>query len=248
MRLFRRYQRLPEQEQHDHEVLRKRAERLGGEHVEDYVYGANDGIITTFAVVSGATGGALGSLVIIILGFANLFADAVSMGASNYLAKRSRSNYICSQREMEEWAVDHEPEEEREEIRRIYSDKGFEGEQLDALVHTITQNKSAWVDLMMTEELGLTEGSNSAANHAFSTFAAFVVAGILPLIPYLFCMGGRCFLYSSIAAAIALFVTGALRTLITGINWLRGGLEMLAVGSAAGAIAYGIGYLIAGLA
>lgn len=234
-------------EQHDHEVRRRRAERLGGEQVEDYVYGANDGIVTTFAVVSGATGGALGSLVIIILGFANLFADGVSMGASNYLAKRSRSHYVSSQRELEEWAVDHEPEQEKEEVRRIFQGKGYDGEQLDTLVDTITQNKSAWVDLMMTEELNLAEGANSPLKHAVATFVAFVLAGFIPLLPYLFCKGGSCFYYSSAAAAVTLFLTGALRTLITGINWFRGGLEMLGVGSAAAVIAYGVGYLIARL-
>jgi vacuolar iron transporter family protein len=58
-------------------------------YLPDLVFGANDGIITTFAVVSGVVGASLSNQVILILGFANLIADGVSMGASNYLSRRS---------------------------------------------------------------------------------------------------------------------------------------------------------------
>ena len=63
--------------------------RLSRHYLPDLVYGANDGIITTFAVVFGVIGAALSERVILILGFANLLADGFSMGASNYLARRS---------------------------------------------------------------------------------------------------------------------------------------------------------------
>lgn len=63
--------------------------RLGGRYIRDLVLGANDGIITTFAVVAGVAGAHLSASVVIILGFANLLADGISMGASNYLGARS---------------------------------------------------------------------------------------------------------------------------------------------------------------
>ncbi|HOM72252.1 MAG TPA: VIT1/CCC1 transporter family protein [Armatimonadota bacterium] len=227
---------------------RERAERLGGIHVEDMVLGANDGIITTFAVVAGATGGSLSTAVILILGFANLFADAVSMGTSNYLGKRSRRDYVEAQREMEEWEVHHTPEDEKQEIRDIFQKKGLENGELDTVVDAITQNRSAWVDVMMSMELGLAESPSSPWKHGMTTAVAFIIAGLVPLIPYLFCSGTVCFGISAVAAAIMLFTTGALRTLITGVNWLRGGLEILGVGSAAALIAYGVGRLIASIA
>ena len=62
-------------------------------YLPDIVYGANDGIITTFAVVSGVVGAALSTTVIVILGFANLLADGFSMGASNVLSRRSDANH-----------------------------------------------------------------------------------------------------------------------------------------------------------
>lgn len=68
---------------------RRRSQALVRHYLPDLVFGANDGIITTFAVVSGVVGASLSNRVIIILGFANLIADGVSMGASNFLSRRS---------------------------------------------------------------------------------------------------------------------------------------------------------------
>ena len=76
-----------------------------GHYLPDLVYGANDGIITTFAVVSGVVGADLSRTTILILGFANLFADGISMGASNYLARRSHAE--AEQRASREEALRH---------------------------------------------------------------------------------------------------------------------------------------------
>jgi len=243
MRLFLR--RWLTREAARRQAQRARAERLGGVFVEDIILGANDGVITTFAIIAGATGGALSNTVILILGFANIFADAVSMGASNYLGKRSRRDYIVSERQMEAWEIENTPAQEREEIRNIFKEKGLDGEKLDCVVDAITSNKTTWLDTMMALELGLYEDPGPLLKHGITTFLAFAAAGLVPLMPYLFFSGINCFWISIVTAAITLFTTGALRTLITGINWLRGGLEMLTVGSLAGSVAYLVGRIVA---
>jgi VIT1/CCC1 family predicted Fe2+/Mn2+ transporter len=65
---------------------------LGRKYLPDLIYGANDGVVTTLAVISGVVGASLSSTVILILGFANLLADGFSMGASNVLARRSQAD------------------------------------------------------------------------------------------------------------------------------------------------------------
>jgi VIT1/CCC1 family predicted Fe2+/Mn2+ transporter len=72
---------------------RKARHNLVGRYLPDLVFGANDGIITTLAVVSGVVGASLSTRVILILGFANLLADGVSMGASNVLSRRSAADH-----------------------------------------------------------------------------------------------------------------------------------------------------------
>ena len=221
-----------------------------GRYIGDFVYGANDGIVTTFAVVAGAAGASLPASVIVILGFANLLADGISMGASNFLGERSEQDYAKAQREKEEWEIDHLRPLEIEEIREIYEKKGFKGDDLDRVVKIITSGRKVWVDTMMIEELGIIEDpDNDPKKHAFASFTAFVVAGFIPLVPYLVPVSPLIFpniqnpnfILASIVGALTLFTVGALRSSLTTISWFSGGTQMLLVGSLAAAVAYFVG-------
>lgn len=232
----------------ENEEYRKREalhhRHTAGKYIGDFVYGANDGIITTFAVVAGAVGASLSPVVIVILGFANLFADGISMGASNFLGGRSEQDYAKAQREKESWEIDHLRPLEVEEIREIFEKKGFKGKELDHAVKVVIGNREVWLDTMMRDELNIIEDpENDPKKHAFATFIAFIVAGFIPLIPYLIPVSFS-FVLSSIVGALTLFVVGALRSLLTTISWFRGGFEMLAVGSAAAAVAYFVGAFV----
>lgn len=219
-----------------------------GKYIGDYVYGANDGIITTFAVVAGASGAMLSSTVVIILGLANLVADGISMGASNYLGAKSEHDYALAQKEKEEWEIDNLRDLEIEEIRDIYRKKGFKGHDLEKAVSIITSNREVWLDTMMKDELGIIEDPlDDPKKHGLATAIAFAIAGFFPLIPYFIPNLQNQFLYSTFIGAGTLFLVGALRTLVTTVSWIRGGLEMLIIGSLAALSAYGVGALLEGL-
>lgn len=220
-----------------------------GEYIGDIVYGANDGIITTFAVVAGVAGAALSPIIVLILGIANLLADGFSMAAGNYLARKSEREYKRTERAREEWEVERLPEEERQEIREIYAAKGFTGPELERVVQVITSNKQRWVDEMMIGELKIVDGEeNHPAKNALATFISFVLAGFVPLVPYVLgTQGVVAFRWAIVATALILFGVGGLRTLVTGKRWWLAGLEMLVVGLVAAAVAYVVGALIARL-
>jgi VIT1/CCC1 family predicted Fe2+/Mn2+ transporter len=223
--------------------------RKGGSVIRDLVYGAHDGIITTFAIVAGAAGAHLRPGIVIIFGLANLFADAISMGFGNYLGMKSELNFIRSERKEEEREVEEKPEEEREEIRRIYHAKGFEGDLLERAVDVITADKKRWVDTMMREELGLQQESElHPLRNGFLTFLSFVVAGFVPLLTYVFPFGGEhAFAVAIVLTALALFGVGAARVLVTGGKILASGLEVLFIGAIAASVAYAIGAILQGL-
>ena len=161
-------------------------------YVRELIYGANDGLITTFAVVAGVAGGGLSASVILICGVANLFADGLSMAVGNYLAIRSHESVLEAQ--------------------------------------------------------GLPEEEASPVRHGLATFLAFVIAGTLPLLPYVTTVAASTRFGWSIGMTLAgMFAVGALRSFISTVRWWVGGAEMLALGGVVAAIAYWSGALVARL-
>ncbi len=236
------------QSHHDVRSRRELHRRVAGGYIGDMVFAANDGIVTTFAVVSGVAGAELASSIVIILGFANLLADGFSMASGNYLGTKSRQDYETFERLVEEKEAEEWPEEEKAEIRSAYKKKGFSGEQLEKIVQTITTNKKVWVDEMMIHELGIIPGEQkSALKHGTTTFVAFAVAGLIPLLPYLVPSLENKFAASTILTAITLFAVGSLRTVVTGARWFTSGLKVLFVGGIAAVVAYVVGFALKSL-
>lgn len=217
-----------------------------GSYLRNMVYGANDGIVTTFAVVAGVAGANLSTKVILILGFANLVADGLSMALGNFLGTRSENQLKKEELKVEHWEIDHVPEEETKEIEQIYKAKGFKGEDLKRAVAVITSDKDLWAKEMMIHELGIIPGEEESPwKNGLATFVAFAIAGLLPLLPYVFDIAIKDnFTIAIIFTGVALFIAGALRTIFTKRNWLLAGLEMFAVGALAAGSAYGVGYFI----
>lgn len=223
----------------------KRAHQRGGAYLKDMVYGANDGIITTFAIIAGVVGAALPPVVVVLLGIANVLADGFSMALSNYLGTKSERDFFKRERRIEQWEVVHIPEEERAEIRAILAKKGYVGDDLERLTDLIIQNEDFWVDFMMHEELRLSSyGDRKPSTHALATFFAFIAAGILPIMPYIFLNGNLAFRLAIFVTAAALFLVGASRSFFTGMRWTRAGFEMLLVGGAAATIAFSVGFFV----
>jgi vacuolar iron transporter family protein len=132
-------------------------------------------------------GAQLSPLIVLILGFANLFADGFSMAVGNYLASKTRVEYIEKQRRKEEWEVESLSEQEKQEIRNIYAQKGFKDELLETIVSVITARRKVWIDTMMREELGLIDDKNKRPlDTAVMTFVGFNTSGIIPLVPFIF--------------------------------------------------------------
>ena len=220
-------------------------------HFEDFIYGSIDGVVTTFAVVAGASGATLSPSVVLILGFANLFGDGFSMAIGNYLATKARKEYIEKERRREEWEIDNIAEQEKQEIRDIYANKGFKDELLEQIVRIITSRRKVWLDTMMKEELGLIEGKRRPVDTAVSTFIGFNIIGITPLIPFVFFFisgsvlsSSNVFQYSVVFTAIAFFLIGIMKGKIVKRSLFTSGIYTLAIGGIAATVAYVVGYLL----
>ena len=217
-------------------------------HFDDFIYGSIDGAVTTFAIVAGVMGASLPSGIILILGFANLFADGFSMAAANYQASKARNEFIEMKRKQEEWEIDNLEEQERDEIRDIYREKGFKDELLEDVVRIITSRRKVWVDTMMKEELGLIEDEKNPMDSSVSTFVGFNLIGLIPLIPFMVFMAigielnSVAFVYSIVSVLAAFFLVGMIKGKIVKKSMMRSGINTLIIGGIAAVVAYMVGY------
>jgi VIT1/CCC1 family predicted Fe2+/Mn2+ transporter len=175
------------------------------------------------------------------------------MAASNYLGTRAEEQLRERARQIEAEEIERYPEGEREEIRQIAHSKGFTGPDLERAVEIITSDHKRWIETMLTDELGLSLNGPSPVRAAASTLVAFVVVGSIPLLPFIVQFvfpgaTGNPFRWCTVLTAAAFFAVGAAKSRFVDQRWYWAGLETLAVGGAAAALAYLIAVTFGGLA
>ena len=240
---------------HDQWHITRAMEQHGSEghqYIGEMVYGGLDGIITTFAVVSGVAGAQLGAEIVLILGLANLFADGFSMATGSYLSTKSEQEYYARERQREQWEVEHFPDGERAELYELYSRQGYNEEDASQLVEIKSRDVERWVDAMMIDELGMLKDERKPIKNALATLVSFVIAGSVPLLVYLIgffvpLAPQAMFPISLALSGLALFGLGAAKVLVTKRSAWKSGLEMLLVGGLAAGVAYAVGALLKGL-
>lgn len=227
-----------------HAIAARLAVAPQASYLRDWVYGGIDGAVTTFAVVSGVVGAALEPRVILVLGIANLIADGFSMAASNFLGTRTELAEREQLAAVEARHIDEHPEGEREEVRQIYRAKGLEGRALEEVVAAVTATRERWMATMLVEEYGLSPIARSPLRAAGATFAAFALAGAVPLLPWL-AGSSRPFLHASLTTAAVFLAIGSLKARWSVRPAWLSGLETLAIGAAASGLAWAIGRALA---
>jgi VIT1/CCC1 family predicted Fe2+/Mn2+ transporter len=233
----------------EHQLEERHGSKLGP-FIQDIVYGGNDGIVTTFAVVAGTVGADLPHYIVIILGIANLIADGTSMGTGSYLAIKSEDDHYKRLRKEEIDEINDIPDIEKAEVRLAYAEKGFSGKDLDTVVNVLTSNKDVWADTMMAEEHGMIKDSGShPVVHGLMTFISFVIFGTIPLLPYVLRLeAGSRFTIAIWSTFGALIILGLTRSIVTKERIFRGPIEIVTVGALGAFVAYGIGVLLRDIA
>ncbi|MGH9879601.1 MAG: VIT1/CCC1 transporter family protein, partial [Nitrososphaerales archaeon] len=180
--------------------------------------------------------------IVILAALVGMFTGAKAMAVQNYLAVKSQREILESEIKRELYEIEHLPDRERQEIEDIYKAKGFEGEELQKIVNKIISNKDVWLKTMLTEELGLNlDIAGHPLKSAFTMFGAFLLGGILPIIPFFF-VGGLVALMIAIGVSItSSFIIGAMKSRMAKKNWVKGGIEMAGLGTGIALLGYGIG-------
>ena len=218
----------------------------GGELIRQVTFGMNDGVVSIFALLAGLAGAGQGVDVILITLLAASVAGALSMAAGEFISGKSERDYFNHEINQERLEIKLCPDIEREEVCKIYKKKGFSGELLEQVVDVITSNEDRWVREMIIDELETTELHHELEiKPSVIIFFAFILGACFPTLPYLLLskadLSAETLFYIASGVTVAgLFLAGALKKFVTGVNWFKSGVEMLAVGL----FAYGISYYI----
>jgi len=226
-----------------------------GKYIKSIVYGGLDGIITTFAVVASIAGAGLGVGVVIIMGFASLFADGISMGMGDFLSSKAENDYTAEERKREAWECEHYIEGEINEMVELYTQKGMTPEDARDMVGIMSKYREVFIDTMMVEELGLTSDDphESPLKNGLVTLGAFLLFGCVPMVSYVIAVAIKnpgheattlnwMFMLAGGMTLATMFLLGALTSKFSPTKWYVSGFWILLNGGAAAIVAYLIGW------
>jgi len=233
----------------EEDTLAQEAHTKAASFMKPFVFGGLDGIITTFAVVAGASGGRFDIDVILALGLSSLFADALSMGVGDALSSKSEMEAALKEREREEWEFENYRAGEINEMVEIYMEKGLSEEDAESVISTLAKYKDVFIDFMVQDELGLSvpDEDENPWKEGLVTFTAFIVFGFIPLMGYALLLPLNLdvdvlFVIAIVLTAITLFMLGVLKSFFVKRSWIMAGLETLTLGGAVAAVSYLIGW------
>ncbi len=211
-----------------------------------FALGLSDGLVTNLAFLAGFSG-ALGDLGIIRLaGFASMLAGSVSMFFGGLMAVRTERDLFLADKKREAYEIEHEPEEEKQELKEFYRNKGLSKEESDLVVRRIASNRKKWLEDMLMHEESINEARlENPLKSAGVIGLSFLVGALVPLVPYLvFSAKTVSIIFSVCVSLVFLYGAGAWKGSLAGRKFWRAGIEMLLVGAAAAGILYVIGSLI----
>lgn len=225
-------------------VAREPHTQEGGEFIKNIIFGGLDGVVTTFAIVAGVYGASYPSEVVLVLGFANLLADAVSMACGEFLSSKAEREYMLTERAREEWEMRNYPEGEKREMVEIYVDRhGFSEADATLLIDIMAKNEKFFVDHMCVEELGIMPPGeeDTAAKEGLVTFLSFLAFGFLPLVSYLIFDSSKpdeAFALACSLTALVLFALGLVKGRLSGSPLLPAAFGILLNGTLAASAAF----------
>jgi VIT1/CCC1 family predicted Fe2+/Mn2+ transporter len=207
------------------------------------VFGAMDGLISNFSLISGFSGAQASRHLVILSGLGGLVAGAFSMAVGEFVSVASQSDLARAEIEIERHELEHNAAAEQAELADLYVSRGVDRELALEVAKQLSRDPAQALEIHAREELGVSANDlPSPFLAAGSSFASFSVGAALPLLPFLF--GASALWPAAVVAGLALLCTGALVARITARPLWYGGLRQLILGAVAAAVTFGVGAAI----
>ena len=214
--------------------------------VRDIVIGMADGLTVPFALAAGLTGAIASTRIVVTAGLAEIVAGSIAMGLGGYLAAKTDSEHYASERRREIEETVEIPDQEQEEVAKVFRGYGLADEHVQPVVNAICSDQRRWVDFMMRFELGLEEPEASRAGRSAVTIAgSYIIGGLIPLTPYM--LVGQIFTALSVSVGVtllALLIFGFIKARYTDVAPWRGAVQTALVGGLAAAAAFFLAHLV----
>lgn len=225
----------------DYTVMKKDIHQYNS-WMRELILGGQDGLVNVLGIILGISAANGSHPVIVAAALAAAFAEAVSMGAVNYTSTLADRDHYQKERETELWEIENRPEEEKQEIRDIYSRKGFTGEDLEKVVTVITKDRDVWANIMMDEELHFQEiKTEKLLRSSVLVGISTVIGSVIPVLPYFIFQPAQALIYSLILSMSVLFAVGVYKAKTYVGNPVKSGIQMLLIGMGAAVIGFIIG-------
>lgn len=214
--------------------------------IREVVFGAQDGLVSTLAVVATVAGATTDHLSVLVAGFAAALAGVFSMAIGEYMSSKSQEEiyewHITDEREE----VEGRPEEAEAEVAYMFMEEGMDSEDAWETASIIARHPDSLLSTMVSKELGLVveDPSGTPLRGALFMGGAFAIGSAFPLVPFLFTSGTAALIWAIVATGVALFAVGALKSRWTHRWWLTSGLEIVVLAAVAGGVGFGIGKLL----
>lgn len=234
----------PQKEHHRLQQERHSGRDVVRTRLREAVFGTQDGLISTMGALTGIAAGTQSREAVVVAGFVIIAVESLSMAAGSYLSSKSQREYLERLLREEEEEIAREPEKERQEIWEMYRSRGYRDEEIAVIAKRLMSDPRLLLEDMAHKELGIsTAALEEPLGNAFVMGAAYVVGGLVPVLPYLL-LPVHAAMPLAVAGTLAvLFLFGGLKGRLVRQSWWRSGLEMLGVAGLAALAGFLIGRL-----
>ena len=217
----------------------------GGGSLRAAVLGVNDGLVSNLSLVMGVSGATGNEEFILLAGVAGLLAGSFSMAAGEYVSMRSHKEVYGHQIKLKQKEFEESPGLQEKSLTQIYKAKGLSYEDSRCIANQIMAHPRVALNIVLDEGLGLNSaqlGTPWAA--AMSSFLAFMIGAVIPILPYVFKMDNSALVMSAGMSAIALLGVGGGLAIVSGRNFVLGSLRMLMIGALASVVTFSVGKIL----
>lgn len=228
---------------HDHMVHHHRD--VQGGQARAAVFGISDGLVSNVALVIGVAAAGTSASTVLITGISGLLAGASSMAAGEYVSVKAQSELVERELEIERVSIAEKPEEETRELAAIYEARGVKPDQATEIAAALMSDPEVALDVHAREELGIDPGeTGDATGAAASSFVAFTLGALIPLVPWFFLEGNVASITSVVFGLIAAAIVGVVLATFTERSKFRTAARQVLLAAGACALTFAIGALL----